>query len=605
MKLPKPTKEQAEILQDQAQCKIVIAVPGSGKTTLLFQAIKRAIENENCNSLLISFTKRATKENLLKVSNLFPLHKNKITVKTFDAFCHGVIVENWKAIGYSKPPKFDSGFNSDLLDSVYKNVIKKHSFESLDKTRAKEVIEKAIRFQTTIKRIIKRKKYDDLSTYYDVLNKIRNLYLNKRLDEGVFHYSEQVIQTYKLLSNSESFLEKIVKKYPIILVDEVQDLSPKQLQIASLLASKAQQIYFVGDDAQSIYRFRGVEANNFDKLQPKLPHSKCFTLSQSFRCSIPVVNFASQIRDNIDDVTQIEITSNKKGPKPSLLVFKNENAQYKYIASRIKELNDDCVPYSDIAIISRLHKNLTHLQRQLETQNISVKSKYTEDENQTDIEVIFLILIKILKLINEGYNEDYVASIFNYLGIEDTQVHYDYISAEISSKNKAARKHENVILKSFSACLIKSIKAKSLESKTEVVIRFLIKHYQKYNKHYIKAHLSQALVLSKNTKDLSSLIKTLEQKKFEREDCVSLLTVHASKGLEFDYVFFVDCDTFNFPYKHSILHHDNANDELKLFYVAITRAKKSLCITLVVDDSLQITSFITDVDDWKRYIKYY
>lgn len=603
MKLPKPTTEQAAILKDKSRQKIVVAVPGSGKTTLLFQAINRALNNKH-NCLLISFSKRATEENLLKVCNLFPIYKNQITVKTFDAFCHSVVVDNWEAIGYSKPPKFDQGFNADLFDSVYKLVIIKHQVKHLDKNNVRYVIEKSIRFQASIKGVINKSKHVELLPYCDEIKKIKSLYLKKRLDGGVFHYSEQVIQAHKFLKESESIVEQIVKTYPIILIDEVQDLSPTQLKIAILLASKAQQTYFVGDDAQSIYRFRGVASNNLDLLQNKLEHSKRFTLTKSFRCSIPVVNIATKIRSKISDVTPIEMISDKKASKPTLMTFKNEDTQYKYIATQIKLLKDEGVSYSNIAIISRLHRNLTQLQRQLENKRINVKSKYTEDDEQTDIEVTYTILITFLKLVHEGYNEDYVATVFVYLGIEAIDDYYGYIDHELSSKNKSARRHKNEMLKSFAAALKKSTSAKSLESKIKPIIAFLIKDCKSNNTYYLNSHLAQALVTSRNSTDLASLIQTLETKRFESESCVSLLTVHASKGLEFDHIFLVDSDNSNFPYQHSILHHDNKNDELKLFYVAITRSKKTVFLTSIVDCNVKPTNFITSIANWKNYIDY-
>jgi len=500
MILPKPTLEQETILNDNSRCKLVVAVPGSGKTTLLFQAIEN-IANSDC--LLISFTKRTTEENLLKVERFFPLRTNNITVKTFDAFCHSVIVKNWEEAGYSKRPFFDQGFNDELFDDVYKKEARKLSVKSLDQDAIKKVIETSIRFQTTIKKAIKKLNYSGLLDHYNALKKIKTLYLKIRLEEGLFHYSEQVIQTYKLLLKSESVLDKIIKTYPIILIDEVQDLSPTQLKIAILLASKAQQTYFVGDDAQSIYGFRGVEGNNFNLLEGKIEHCKRFTLTQSFRCSIPIVNLASKIRSHIEDVTQIDMVSNKKGEKPSLIAFENEYSQYKYIASEIKRLKKEGVSYSDIAVISRLHTNITKLQRQLESQKIAVKTRYTEDSESFNIDDIFQAMISIFRLINNGFSEAIVYNVFCHLSIEGDKEHYEYICNEMESRNKQARKHQNKILQAFASCLIKATKAASLESKTSAVISFIIKYYKKHANALHQIAFVTSVNFSKNIKRYS------------------------------------------------------------------------------------------------------
>ena len=122
MKLPKPTTEQAVILKDKAPCKIVVAVPGSGKTTLLFQAIQRKLKNKQDKCILVSFTKRVEAENILKVEQYFPQHKNNIKIQTFDSFCNRIIRDYWKIAGYLKQPEFDTAFDDTLFLHAYSKV---------------------------------------------------------------------------------------------------------------------------------------------------------------------------------------------------------------------------------------------------------------------------------------------------------------------------------------------------------------------------------------------------------------------------------------------------------------------------------------------------
>jgi DNA helicase-2/ATP-dependent DNA helicase PcrA len=411
MKLPKPTTEQAAILKDKSRQKIVVAVPGSGKTTLLFQAAKKELK-QNGSCLLVSFTKRVEAENILKVEKYFPQHKKQIKVQTFDSFCNNVLVDNWKAAGYLKQPKFESGFDNALFNSIFTSSVDKKIQNQIDASLASSIVERAIRQQTTIKRLLLKPKYCTLKPHYDSLKRIKHKYLKRRRETGAIHYSEQVITCYKLLSNPKTryILDNLLDRYSLILVDELQDLSPTQLKIAILL-SQAKQSYYVGDDAQCIYKFRGVEATNFNTLERKTADSKRLSLSLSHRCTIPVTAFASRIRDTIKDVTAIPMQSNKEGDKPRLVSFKNERDQYTYIAEQIQLLVQNQASFSDIAVIARQHDSLAKLQRILQIKNISSNTKYTEDEEQPDIETIYHVIINILKLLENGYQEDYISEV--------------------------------------------------------------------------------------------------------------------------------------------------------------------------------------------------
>ena len=604
MKLPKPTTEQAAILKDKTPCKIVVAVPGSGKTTLLFHAAKNELQKDG-NCLLVSFTKRVETENRIKVEKLFPQHKKNIKVQTFDSFCNNVLVDNWEAAGYSKSPKFESGFDTELFSSVITSTVDNKIQKQIDFSLANKIIERAIRQQTTIKRLLSNPKYSTLKPYYETLKRIKNKYLKRRREAGAIHYSEQVIQCYKLLSNPKTsyILDNLLDYYSLILVDELQDLSPTQLKIA-LLLSKAKQSYFVGDDAQCIYKFRGVETTNFNTLERKTEHSKRFCLSLSHRCTIPVTAFASRIRATIKDVTAIPMQSHKEGDKPTLITFNNEKGQYTYIAEQIQSLVTNGETYSDIAIIARHHDSLAKLQRFLQPHHIPFNTKYTEDEEQPDIETLYHVVLNVLKLLENGYQEDYIAEVLVFLDVEPTKADYVYLENELTSTNKHVRAYKHPQVKSFASTLLKAKKLQLLPDQIKVIIEFVSSQYKKHIKHYIKSHLTFILVSSKKTETISNLIHFIEALPSYNQDSVSLLTVHASKGLEFSHVFVIDCNDEKFPYQHSQLHYDDVNDELKLFYVAITRCSETLTLTLVEDQYSTITPFVTNLKHWKKSLGY-
>ena len=598
MKLPKPTTEQAVILKDKAPCKIVVAVPGSGKTTLLFQAIQRKLKNKQDKCILVSFTKRVEAENILKVEQYFPQHKNNIKIQTFDSFCNRIIRDYWKIAGYLKQPEFDTAFDDTLFLHAYSKVEAAKGKLNVSCPVANAVCQYAITKQTTYKRSCKKLDISIKEKQLATIRQVSRLYSKLRRQQGIFLHNEVVRECLRLLLNHPDILNAVAREFNLFLVDELQDLTENQLRIATLIAEHIPQSVFVGDDAQTIYDFRGVRDDNIQSLQSAL-QGKLFSLTLSHRCSRPIAALATQLRDRIQHATPIEMQSNTEGDLPLLLGFKNKHKQYSNVAARIVSLHAQGVDYSNIAIIARLHESLAQIQRALQDAHVPVSTRFTQEN---DVKQHFQFLEDLMRLVFNGFCLKTLDTIFLYLNIENTDDHIKYIEKELVSNNNHERSHPNLKLKKLGRLIRKVSNCDSLESKVQYLTTFVANQYKKYSKHYLMSHLIVVNIQSRLINNHGELIQWIRGLRFEANSSVILLTTHASKGLEFDHVFVIDADDSRFPFKRTSKNKDTLDAEKKKLYVAITRSSKSLVITSLFNENHKPSKFITRIKGLKSLV---
>lgn len=405
-----------------------------------------------------------------------------------------------------------------------------------------------------------------------------------------------------MLKHHPDILQAIALQYRLVLIDEIQDLSPTQLKIAIQLSQTVEQSILVGDDAQSIYHFRGAKTTNFDTVENALEDCKQFSLKQTHRCTQPVSQLASLVRSNITGVEAIKMQSKKKGSKPILARFKHCNTQYNYVVKEVIKLHEQGINYSDIAIISRFHESLADIQRKLDDKQIPFNTFFTESDQEFDVVNLTNVVIALLKLISQGYNKEHIEFIFHFLAIETTPEALAYIEFELQCNNLDARKNADKKLESFGNVIHKGIQANSLEVATKFIIEFIVKQYEKKGKYYIKSHLTRANRLSRNFVDTEKLIGAIQNFEFDTKESVSLLTAHSAKGLEYKVVFVIDADDTKFPFipvlkkfnlkKYRPRSYGDSNEEQKLFYVAITRSSNLLYITSLSNDKFKPTRFL-------------
>jgi DNA helicase-2/ATP-dependent DNA helicase PcrA len=601
--LPKPTAEQQAILRSERQCKLVVAVPGSGKTTLLFQAIQQHIKANKGRCLMLTFSKKSDTDNQKKSEALFANKDDLIDIRTFDSFCYKVVTDHWREAGYSKKPKFDNDFQVELLKKVYDSIKKKSVKDKLPYKAVLELLQKKYKSIEHFKKYLKHYKGGKFLQSYKGFIQIKIRFFEQKKRNAILDFELQVSGCYRVLKNYPEVLQEITNKFGLILIDEVQDLSPTEMKIAILLAQSATRSILVGDDAQSIYAFRGVTGNNLHLLTTKVANTVTYNLTQTHRCTKQVALLASIIRSNIEGVSHIEMRSEKEGDKPRFVGFKNHGAQYDWVADYIVTLHEQGIQYSEIAIIARKNESLAQVQRKLQARNIRFNSKYYT--GQEGLEKELDAVVNLLRLLQGNVDDDVILPLFMFFNIAPTDDYLKHVYDELKSKTVKAQETDCKELKALGNLIRRAYGKKSLETKCHHIIELLLKRFKATLKYYLKSHLTHFTMRSRQVSNTEALIEeiiTHRNTVHDGANSVSLVTAHSSKGLEFKVVFLVDADQSMFPYIHSQTHSDDPNDELKLFYVAITRCSQSLILSCVKnkEQDRRPTEFVSKLNQIKR-----
>lgn len=585
--LPSPTKEQQLILDRKAPRKVVVAVPGSGKTSLLFMSIDRHIQSHSTPCLMLCYSRKVRHENQVKAKLWFP-DNHRIAIHTLDSFCFSILLQHRELAGYEKRLSIDDTFSETLLQPLYDNCTIK-SFVSYDTLL--KVIKHSV-MTTTLRNSLN--KFDIDAEYYNAFKIIRIQYLNARRTKGLISYREQILACLMLFKKHPEILQSITDYYGLLLVDELQDLDKLKMNIAMSLTKGIKHSVFVGDDAQCIFKFAGAKENNFSRLF-KLGHY--FSLSQSHRCTTYVAELASIIRRHIKGVTKIHMWSDKEGDFIKLRGFRKEYMQYEYIAKQITKLNSNGVSLCDIVVLGHNHRSLQEVMKQLQFKGIPFEEKYSEQLRLADFDSdtsyatpFYQIVIDLILLFEYGYDEELVYKILIYFDIQTVDEAFSYVENELESTNKMGRKPTSNIqgLKLLGNLIAKACRSPSLESKVFLITEYISKRYRKTEKYSVASYLTQVNTLSKHGDNVEEFVSKLRDLCLgNNKECVSLRTIHVSKGLEYKHVFLVDADHTVFPDIRN-----NENDELKLFYVAITRSLMSLTICSVMNEELMLTQFL-------------
>ena len=563
--------KQKEIIESNSNNILVIAVPGSGKTHTVINRYINLVNEKNINSddiILITFTKKSGNEMLDRINHYVP-HKQPYYVGSL----HGLAFKLLNKTNYSIIDEKDTyQLITDICYSLTDNdFLLKNINYIYDKLSSQypqnlntilEEMDINLKFKNTINLILKKynkeKKIQKLLDFNDLMTEF-NKYLNT--------------------PNGENIKNKI--KY--LFFDEFQDIN--SIQYSILQKFNKSNIMVVGDDAQSIYSFRGSNVNYI--LDYK--YDKCYFLDTNYRSSPYIINFFSNIIKNNKIKIKKEIKSNKieKGVKPQLRYFINDSDQYEWIAEQIKDKYNNGKKLKDMVILARTNKSLNGIELFLKNKGI----EYIKSSG--------------LSILNKEPVKDYLAFISFIINNKNSicikrilklhKINFD--------NNKVDQNLFNNDIKNLFNRIFKEPK------KTALII-------QKHVEQFYSNNMSDIKIISKYFRNCDDIIKTYNELFLNIElnnnnDKLMLSTIHSSKGLEWDDVYFIDCDNKSLPnirpsfYKNEL---NNYEEERRLFYVACSRAKSYLNLTYSNDVSpfikeLNPDTFINNLKITEKEIK--
>ncbi len=599
-------KQYEAVVNTEGPC-LVIAGAGSGKTKVLTHKIAYLIGEKQVkpwNILAITFTNKAANEMKERIGNLVGDVSADIWMGTFHSICVRILRRFIDRIG------FDSSFI--IFDTSDQRTLVKACIKSIG------LDDKMFTDRSVLSEISNAKNEMLEPDQYTVRangdfrkEKIALVYemYQKRLKENnAIDFDDIINYTIKILMENPDILEYYSDKFHYVLVDEYQDTNKAQFTLVTMLASKNGNITVVGDNDQGIYSFRGADISNILNFERDFPGTKIIKLEQNYRCTGNILKAANAVIKNNEVTYKKELwTENEVGNLPAVYSAKNEYDEGTYIAQQIEHLRrEEYYKYSDFAILYRMNTQSRAIEEILRRESIPYKIigglKFYERKEIKDI-ISYLRLIQnpsdnlsLKRIINEpkrGIGKTSLDKI-EELSINSGVPMYEIIkNAEQYGLNRVflnsrefvnaieelrAKKEDIKISDLIKETLKKSGYTQALENENTIEAENRIENLDEF--------LTVAIEFEDESADnklsdflegitLSSDIDNME----EAEETVTLMTLHSAKGLEFPVVFLVGMEEGIFPGYKSIGEPKELEEERRLCYVGITRAKEHLFLT--------------------------
>lgn len=610
---------QAVTLKDGPM--LVLAGAGSGKTRVIeYRALFLIQEGINPESiLLLTFTRKAAREMLFRSSSRDE-RCQKINGGTFHSFAYKTLKRHSKFFGF--PKSFSILDESDAEEAVCKCMnslgLAEKGKKFPKKETLKSIISSSINKGSSIEEVLK-KQYPYFLQYTQDVEAIRDKYAEYKVDKDYLDYDDLLIYL-KILLEDEEMRKKISQEYEYIMVDEYQDTNPLQGDITYLLAKDHGNIMVVGDDAQSIYSFRGASHENIMIFPERFPECKKITLEKNYRSTQSILDVANGVLENMEDkYSKVLISANKEvGQKPKLQYFKNQYEEADWIARRIRDLRDGGINLGNQGVLFRSTFFSISLQIQLDKMNIPYQvvggRKFYEMAHVKDFlshlkvlsnrkdELAWSRMLMMLPGIGPKTAENILINVFRIPCFNEV---FDHLSLEYRG-NKYQKEIEKL---SF---VLKKASKKDLNvaEKLEIILDyylFLLK--EKYDDWNVRLNdLDMIKEISNRYSSLDDFLADFAIDRPERgssdssegEEPVTLTTIHSAKGLEWDTVFIMNVAEGSLPISFAINSPEEVEEEQRLFYVALTRARKQLYLSFPFESKRGSETYYNELS---RFIK--
>ncbi|MDU1910244.1 ATP-dependent helicase [Fusobacterium sp.] len=560
-------EEQLRALTSLEGQYLVIAGAGSGKTrTIVYRTafmIERGIPEENI--LMLTFTKKAALEMKERLRHLVSDKEKEVSISTFHSLCAELLTKYKNIFGIEKLNIIDENKNNAVISLLIREYAlkKKNNGKFLSEKRVIEIFE-AIRSRK--KNIIEFLSKEE-RIYLDDLEFLKIKYRKFKKEFQIYDFEDLIEKVLEKLKSNKIFLKLLREKYKYIIVDEYQDTNSIQKEFLKILVGMEGNIMAVGDDYQSIYGFRGADFKNILRFGKDFHNSKLIKLEKNYRSSDEIIQYVNKIsEDFLLKYNKNTKGTMKKGENPHIISFLNEEKQGEFICRKIKELEERGIPYEEIAVLYR-NKYIVHKLERL------MKEKDIPFNLQEDKEIFFGspldIYLKILEVWNDKENILKWEELIRIL-----PKNYSYSVLNITRKKETEDKLLNKLIKISDK--ISNYSIEEILNKCEKLTFEILEIKTVFSKEEIDFFKEVKSSIRKK-EDLETYIKELRnilniEKKITKGK-VSLLSVHSSKGLEWEAVFIPTLLEGIFP---SNIGEKNLEEEKRLFYVACSRGKKYL-----------------------------
>lgn len=584
-------QQKQAIFHKEGPC-LVIAGAGSGKTKVLTTRIAKLIEDgiPSWNILAITFTNKAAKEMRDRLDNMVP--QNNVFVGTFHSFGVRILRENYTYLGLER--NFTILDSDDVL-SLIKKIMK-------DKGISKE--ECAPSYIRNRISFIKNEMLTDMEIekfFNTDAEKIAHLvykeYVSLLKRNNSVDFDDLLLLPVKLFRENKEILDHYQEKFKYILIDEYQDTNEVQYKLSKMLSEKYQNLFVVGDPDQSIYQFRGANYKNILNFEHDYKNSEVIALEENYRSTKMILDAANSVIKNNKDRKEKNLRSNKDiGAKIKYLRSYDEKHEITLCIEEIKKLLNDGYSAKDIAIFYRTNGQARVAEEMFIKNNMNYKvvgSYYFYQRKEIKD------LIGYLRLINNPHDDISLRRVINVpkrkigpstiQAIETTATSnnismFDAITKgkEFDFKNlilELIKRSESLSLTELiDEVLEKSGMLKELEEEKSIESELRIENLQEFKSITASFEERTGSVNLNDFLEEISLIADMSEHK-EYDDAITLMTIHSAKGLEFDVVFLIGMEESIFPHANSLIEKDGLEEERRLMYVGVTRARDLLYLT--------------------------
>ena len=609
---------------------LVIAGAGSGKTRTLTYRVAYLLENgiDPRNILLLTFTNKAARQMLDRVANLLPVDASGLWGGTFHSVGNRMLRRHGSALGYSSGfTIMDREDQKDLINTVVTSA-------GIDPKEIRfpkgDVLAEIFSFAVNTERPMEELLAEKFPYFLPLLDKIKDVharYEKKKKATNSVDFDDLLEKTLLMLKQHEGIASFYRRQFQFVLVDEYQDTNKIQADFIDTLARDHRNVMVVGDDAQSIYSWRGANFQNILEFPKRYPNAQIFKIELNYRSVPEILEVANAaIAANVQQFRKnLQPTRESKSVKPAVVALNDGGEQAQFVAQRILELRDENVDLNDIAVLYRAHYHAIELQLELSRRGIPYQItsgiRFFEQAHIKDVisfirfvanprdEVAFKRMVKLLPGIgNRSADNLWTAwdkSLLPVAGVTDpgsqsetpagvTDPGYNRnFGTQLLALNPPTRSKKS--WEQLAHTLDEIAPAGQPNPPSEMITSVVEAIYDDYakvnftNYELRREDLNQLAAFARQFKDVSEFLSQLAlisnvdaeaaPNQTADKEAVNLSSVHQAKGLEFHTVFVIWLTDGMFPSSRSLDTRDALEEERRLFYVAITRARDELYLT--------------------------
>ena len=590
---------QLEAVKTKDGAILVIAGAGTGKTKTLTYRTARLIEDgiNPENILLLTFTKKASKEMLNRATLVLDERCDKVAGGTFHSFSNLILRKYSALLGLKNNfTIMDSVDSSDVIAHITNTLYPKKEKRLPKKNTILEIYSKSVNKEIPVKEIIEKEFYN-FRDVEDKIIEIHKKYVQYKRENSILDYDDLLLYLKFLLEDHENIRKKLSNQYKYIMVDEYQDTNTLQADIIKLLASEHNNVMAVGDDSQSIYAFRGANYKNILDFPNIFPDVKIIKLEQNYRSSQEILNLTNKIIEKATQGYKKELYSDIAGIfKPALIRAINSQMEADFICQQILELLDEGINLGDICVLARNARMSYNLEIELSKANIPYQKfggpKFMEAAHIKDI----IAHLRIILNPDDEISLNRVLMLLKGIGAKATSQIIPFMQQKNYNQKLLPSKYCQSLTPLFNLLVKNDENNWNLQELVDEIIKYykniLKEKYDDWQKR--EKDLEHFSYLATQYKKLDNFLSDLAleppeasvegmYKRNIKDDCLTISTIHSAKGLEWDSVFIIGAVDGRFPSAYSFNSVDEMEEELRLMYVATTRAKSRLFISYPID----------------------